>query len=197
VTLQRFQDKLCGTNHIAEPQVLSHRVDFLVPCSQISHLESLGAKDIRVRGPTGPPEDNLAPEGAGGLSNKVDDPGVFRDEEPIVISLDLTGHLGMLSAAVHGGLVACYGLLEAADHVRRLGFKFGFVVAPGFPLDRHGVGDDVDGVATVDDPNVGRGLLVQAAESHPRDCFTRDPNGVDPLLWTDARVGLETLNGKM
>jgi len=75
-------------------------VDLPLPSPHISHLEPLGAKKIGVGGPARSPEGDFAPESMGGVSNKLDNSSLLRNEEPIIVPVDLVRQGGKIIGIV-------------------------------------------------------------------------------------------------
>src|SRR4051794_13688356 len=67
-------------------------------------------------------------------------------------------------------------------------------MASRFAFEEDGIRHDVDGDAACDNADIGRRLVVDAAEPHARDTFSGDLNGADASLRANTGVRFEAVN---
>src|SRR6185312_5789205 len=83
---------------------------------------------------------------------------------------------------------------EGIGHGLNLAAQFNFIEAAGLGFYFHPVGDDIGGLAPVDDANIGRGFVIDSAELHAGDGVGRDFDGADTRLRPHTGVGLPAVN---
>ena len=162
--------------------------------AEVGHFEAAAGEDVGVTPAAGGPRADLAPKVRRRLHHQPDDRRVVAELERLVATVDARLDPSRMLASFDGHAVAGGRLVEAAAHVLALGVELGEVAAPRLALHHHAVRHDVGREPSLDHAEVGRGLLVEAAQAHGRDGLAGDLDRADALLRADAGVGLEAVD---